>query len=204
MVSGEGIDVISGTLGIYSRMNFGQVSEAIISKGIKKSEEQILADKNNIPIYLNKLAKLASNLNREKYSLEIQNLANNYGLHDELVNSIKKGGLYFEAPSFTNINVSYLRDFIESEFNVRLCEPIKIKRETFKYIKDMCNIDLPLPSKDLIYPKIFNSSVYFLKLMQLAESKLTARDFGSYSAINRQPIKDKVGNSTGSRLGGIV
>ena len=53
----------------------------------------------------------------------------------------------------------------------------------------------------MIYPKIFNSPVYLLKLMQLSESKSTSRDFGSYKLATKQPSKSKNGNSTGSRLG---
>lgn len=39
--------------------------------------------------------------------------------------------------------------------------------------------------------------------MQLSESKLTARDFGQYSSTTKQPLKDREGNNTGSRLGGM-
>jgi len=70
-------------------------------------------------------------------------------------------------------------------------------------MKDKSKVDLPIPTSDMVYNKVFTSNIYVLKLMQLAESKLTSREFGSYSSVTRQPLKDREGNSTGSRLGGM-
>lgn len=199
--TGERIDVILGPLGIYSRMNFGQIAEAIIAKGIKKSEEEILKDPLiNTDKYLDKLSNLAKELGQDQYSEDILNLK---GRSKELVESIKQGGLFFEAPSFTKINVQKLRSFVENEFEIEISESIRIPRETFIYMKDKLQVDMPIPDKDLVYGKVFSSNIYLLKLMQIAESKLTARDFGSYSSSTRMPLKDREGNNTGSRLGGM-
>ena len=138
------------------------------------------------------------------YANEILDLHNNCNtIKDDFMKSIKKSGLFFEVPAFTNVNIKALKLFVEQQFNLQMSDPIKIKKETFKYIKQKLNISLPLPKEDLIYPKIFNSSIYILKLMQLASSKITARDFGSYGSSSHQPSKDRVGISTGSRLGSI-
>jgi hypothetical protein len=128
-----------------------------------------------------------------------------YNNHDNIqsnfIKSVKDAGLFFECPGFANINVKKLKHFIEESFNLKMAEPIKIKKETFKYMKQKLKCDLPLPKDDIIYPALFNSKIYMLKLMQLADSKITARDFGAYSMSTHQPTKDKVGTSTGSRLG---
>jgi len=204
LATGENIDCILGTLGVYSRMNFAQINEAIIAKAIAKTEKEILLDNTKLQPNLLKLSNLATQLNMPAYSNEILNLHNNYGdIKLDFMKSVKNSGLYFEVPAFTNVNIKQLKTFVETEFNLQMADPIKIKKETFSYIKQKANISLPLPKEDLIYPKIFNSSIYMLKLMQLASSKLTARDFGGYSSSNRQPSKDRVGISTGSRLGGI-
>lgn len=137
-------------------------------------------------------------LNQDKYSDEILSLADK---QEEFVESITNGALFFEAPAFSKVDIQELKSFIESEFEVQISEPIKIKRETFQYIKDKCGVDLPIPDTDMIYEKVFTSNTYMLKLMQLAESKLTCRDFGGYSSVTRQPLKDREGNNTGSRLG---
>lgn len=197
--TGEPIDVILGPLGIYSRMNFGQIAEGIIAKGIKKSEEEILKNPNqNYEVYLNKISNLANELGEHEYAQEILNLKNR---QTEFIESINRGGLFFEAPSFTKINVKRLKDFVEKEFDIQISESIKIPRETFKYFKEKCGVDLPIPTEDMIYDKVFSSNIYLLKLMQLAESKLTSREFGGYSSTTKQPLKDREGNSTGSRLG---
>jgi len=197
----EPVDLILGPLGIYSRMNFGQISEAIIAKGIKKIEHEILEnpDSNYIPS-LYKLSNLAKELGENKYSEEILSLSNR---KSDFVNSIDCGGLFFEVPSFIKVNIKKLTEFVEKEFNVQISESIKIPRETFKYMKNKTKVDLPIPTTDMVYDKVFTSNIYVLKLMQLAESKLTSREFGSYSSVTRQPLKDHEGNSTGSRLGGM-
>jgi len=201
--TGERVDIILGTLGVYSRMNFAQINECIIAKAIQKVQKEILNDNSLLKPNLLKLSNLATKLGDDDYAAEILDLHNNCdSIKNEFINSVKKNGLYFEAPSFTNVNIKGLKDFVEETFNLTMSDSIKIPKETFEYIKEKLNISLPLPTEDLVYPKIFNSSIYMLKLMQLANTKLTARDFGSYSS-NRQPSKDKVGISTGSRLGGI-
>ena len=197
--NGEPVDVILGPLGIYSRMNFGQICEAIITKGIKKTEKDILDNPDaNYITSLIKLSNLAKELGENTYANDILQLSNK---KDEFVKSIKTGGLFFEAPSFIKMDIKKLKEFVEKEFNIQISESIKIPKETFKYIKDKCTIDIPLPNDDMIYEKVFVSNIYLLKLMQLAESKLTSREFGNYSCVTRQPLKDREGNSTGSRLG---
>ena len=170
-------------------------------------QKEVLNDDTKLKEHLLSLSKLASQLDDKNdgiYSNEILDLYNNYDkIKDPFMTSVRNGGLYFEVPSFTNVNVKGLKKFVESEFNLTISDPIRIPRETFKYIKQKAKINLPLPKEDMIYPKIFNAPIYLLKLMQLASTKITARDFGSYSVSSKQPIKDRVGISTGSRLGGI-
>jgi hypothetical protein len=177
--------------------------EAIIAKGIAKVEKEIINDESKLEPNLLKLSHLANQLGRPTYSQEILDLHNNCNnIKNDFMKSVRKSGLFFEVPGFANINIKSLKSFVEQEFNLKMADPIKIKKETFKYIKQKANVSLPLPKEDLIYPKIFNSSIYLLKLMQLANSKITARDFGGYG-VSRQPSKDRIGISTGSRLGGI-
>jgi DNA-directed RNA polymerase beta subunit len=206
--TGERIDILLSPLAVFSRMNLGQVIDTTISKAIKYCEKEILDNPETIPIMLDKLIKLSNCIGNTKYSKEIeelkQNIINDKNIRDSFIISIEKGGLYFECPSFCNFKYKELSDLIETEFNIKSADAIRIKKETFEYVKKEIGVDLPVPDEDIIYPNIFNGPSYTLKLKQLSDSKTTSRDLGAVSNSTKQPIKDKTGlGNSASRLGGM-
>lgn len=203
----EPIDLIMTPLSIFSRMNFGQILEILISKVIKKCEKEFIINQNKNQIYDNliKLSKLAELLNDKEYCDEIRNLAENIKVDDNVKNkfleSIISSGLYFECKGFVDLNINDINNFIKTNFNIKTNDEIIIKKETFEYMKNLINFDIDIPKKDIVYNNIFNGPMYVIKLKHLSNSKLTSRDYGDYSTSTKQPIEDKYGRSKGSRLG---
>ncbi len=203
----EPIDVILGPLSIFSRMNFGQILEVLISKVIRKCEKEFIInqDSNQIHDELKKLSYLAKLLNDEPYSNEIEILANNIKYNPDIKNkfleNIINGGMYFECKGFVDLNISEIHKKINELFNITTNDNIRIRKETFEYAKNLVGIDIETPKRDIVYDNIFNGPMYIIKLKHLASSKLSARDYGDYSSSTKQPIEDKYGRSRGSRLG---
>ena len=206
-ITNEPIDIILGPLSIFSRMNFGQVLEVLISKVIKKCEKEFIINQNKNQIYddLMKLSYLAALLNDTDYSEEIKILAKNIKYDTEVknqfLNNITYGGMYFECKGFVDLNINEIRCKIYELFNIRANDEILIRKETFDFAKNLTKIDIDTPNKDIIYSNIFNGPMYLIKLKHLASSKLSSRDYGDYSTSTKQPIEDKYGRSRGSRLG---
>jgi len=167
-------------------LNITQVIEGLISKTITKAEEEILQDTRYIPTTLKKLSTLASSLGDPEYSQAIYDLSEKIKrdsvLSDEFIASIRDLGLFFEGQNFATFDEHRLYDTIEKLFGVTPNEPIIIKRETLQFLKDKINIDISLPNNDIILDNIFAAPIYYLKLKQEAESKLSSRDFGNYKA----------------------
>jgi len=189
-------------------MNLGQIIDATISKAIQFCEKEILDNPENIPIILDKLIKLSNCIGNYSYSQEIENLKqriiSDHEVQTAFIISVEQGGLYFEAPGFCDFKYKVLSDLIDKEFGVRSVDEIRIKKETFEYIKDEIGIDIITPTEDIIFSKIFNGPSYTLKLKQLSDSKSTSRDLGDYSKSTKQPNKDRTGlGNSASRLGGI-
>ncbi len=206
-ITHEPIDVVLGPLSIFSRMNFGQVLEVLISKVIKKCEKEFIINQDPIQIHdeLMKLAYLAKLLNDEKYSEEIQILAKNIKFDSETKNrfieSITRNGMYFECKGFVDLNISEIHSKIKELFNITTNDNLLIRKETFEYAKNLVKVNIDTPKRDIIYNNIFNGPMYIIKLKHLASSKLSSRDYGDYSSSTKQPIEDKYGRSRGSRLG---
>jgi DNA-directed RNA polymerase beta subunit len=206
--NGEPIDVIMSPLGVFSRMNFGVTIEGLVSKIIKKCENDILINENNINQVLNNLVKVSDILGNKEYSKKIRLL--NTDIHTDsntksnFIKSVKRGGLFFEAPCFANFDVKQLIDLSIKIFGITTNDSIKIKKETFEWVKtQQPNLDIPLPEKDVIYNDIYNAPLYIIKLMQLSEHKINVRDFGDYSASKKQPKADKDNLNKASKIGNM-
>ncbi len=203
----EPIDIILGPLSIFSRMNFGQILEVLISKVIRKCEKEFIInqDANQIHAELMKLSYLSKLLNDEEYSKEIEILANNIKYNPDIKNqfleNIINGGMYFECKGFVDLNINEIHKKIYELFNITTNDSIRIRKDTFEFAKNIVGIDIETPKRDIIYNNIFNGPMYIIKLKHLASSKLSSRDYGDYSSSTKQPIEDKYGRSRGSRLG---
>ena len=211
--SNKPIDYISGPISVFSRMNFGQIPEGMVSKAILKSEETLLNDPSQTYTELRKLSELASVLGDTNYSQEIYSLSeqikNNKLLQDTFITDVKNNGLYFEAPNFANFDFNQLEKLLNSKFNIHSNEDVLIKRELLLFIKNKLElrnnkINFPLPDNDIILKQIFVAPIYTLKLKQEADSRITSRDFGAYNIINKQPKQGRGKGGTlaqGSKLG---
>ena len=207
MHSNRPIDSFVGPISVVSRMNFGQVIEGLIGKGVLKAEQNILADVNSAPEQLERLARVADCLDNKAYSGQIRNLATQLNDPDtarQFANSVQELGLYFEAPNFANFNLNELRKTVEDNFNLTAVEPVKVSKELIKYMTQNLKLDVAVPAEDIILPDIFTAPIYTIKLKQEAKYRSTARDFGNYKATNRQPTQGRNKDgliAQGSRLG---
>jgi len=205
------IDVITGPMSIYSRMNIGQMLEGVTSKIITKSETDILKYANDSQFISNelvKLSKISDLFNDNEYSLLIKQLAdsisNDGTKREQFVASVRDLGLYFEAPNFTNFELKNLLKLAKQDFNIEPNENIVMPRKTLKFLKQKLDCDIDLPANDLIIKNIFTAPIYILKLKQEAKLRLNARDFGSYKVTSKQPTQGRGSGtliSQASRLG---
>ena len=159
---------------------------------------------------LNNLEKISDILGNTEYSKQIRilntNIHTDSDTKEEFINSIKRGGLFFEAPCFANFDIKKLIDISKELFGISVNDNVKVKKETFEWIKkELWKIseDQPIPDKDVIYDDIYNAPLYIIKLMQLSENKLNVRDFGDYSASKKQPKQDKNNLNKASKVGKI-
>jgi DNA-directed RNA polymerase beta subunit len=206
--SGNPIDMILSPLSVFSRMNLGQLLEGLIGKAIRKAEEQI--KNGDVFAPLENIAKLSDAIGTTKYSIEIRELLEtvktNQQLLDKFIRSVEIGGLYFEVPGFTNFDTKEIYDTVKELFDVTPNDNITASKELLTYMRTKLQLenDIALPTKDVIYKDIFNAPIYTLKLMQLSESKLNARDWGEYSASSKTPtIKGKSSIGKASRIGNM-
>jgi DNA-directed RNA polymerase beta subunit len=208
--TGEPIDIVISPLSVFSRMNFGQTIEGLLNKVIKHCEEEILLDPDkNINYILNNLVNISDIIGNKEYSNEIKQLNSDIHTNPEVkkqfINSIKTGGLYFEAPCFASFDLESLINISEELFGINTNDSIKIPKETFPWVREQLKFskEVTIPDEDVIYEDIYNAPIYMIKLMQLAENKLNVRDFGEYSASKKQPTSDKNNLNKASKIGNM-
>lgn len=199
------IDILQTFISVFSRMNLGLVIEGLMSKTIHKVEQDILLHNyTSLP----KLTKLAKLFNNTEYSLQIDKLYNNIksdnNIERQFYKSVRDHGLYFEADSFVQCEVTDMMTFVEEEFDILPVEPIMIPRETFVYMRDKLGIlDVDVPKTNVIYNDLFTGCVYINKLMHEAAGKITIRDFGTYKKTTSQPTQGRGEGANASRIGGM-
>jgi DNA-directed RNA polymerase beta subunit len=202
--TGEPIDIIQTPLGIFNRMNLGQIIEGVVSKCIHQCQKNISIE--NVENILEKLSTLAVKLGNESYSEEILELKNNKIIHNDLIKDIKQNGLYFEAPNFSKFDIVDITKFIENQFNIKSNDDILVKKELIEYMFNKLGmVDKSIiPNEDVVYKNIFNAPIYIMKLKQIASSKLNARDFGDYSSVSKTPLNNRQNNiSRSARIGSM-
>jgi len=192
MKSKHHIDVMVGPISIISRMNMGQVFEGDIAKVVVNAEEQIKRDPTCIPEVLAKLSIIANSLGDHSYAKSIlelsQHIKTSPKLFSEFKQSVEDLGLYFEVPNFATFNDVELHKNIDSLFGVSVTEPLLIKRDLLAWMNELLQTDFEIPKKDVILEDVYAAPIYTIKLKQESAGRLTARDFGSYKATNKQPV----------------
>jgi hypothetical protein len=176
-----------------------------MSKTVRQVEEDILLNNyDSLP----KLVKMAKLFNNNEYADKINTLytdiKSDSHIQRQFYKSVRDHGLYFEADSFIQCDVTDMMNFTENEFNISPIEPVRIPRDTFVYMRDKLGIsDVDIPKNDVVYDNLFTGCVYENKLMHEAAGKITVRDFGSYKKTTSQPTQGRGEGANASRIGGM-
>lgn len=125
----------------------------------------------------------------------IPNLENNE-FRNRFVEDVMSSNLFVEAPSFAEINIKTLLENSLADYK----EPILIKKETIKYMKQKLKLETPFPDEDIQLENILCAPIYIQKLSKLVSKIINARDFGSVKSITKQPTKGRA-RGGGSRVG---
>lgn len=204
--SGKRADIIINPISVYSRMNFGQLIEGIVSKTIVWCEEEILknqSDANKVSEIVQYLSGLAKIFKCDDYAEKILQLSEDIKtdvfVYNRFINSIKAVGLYFETPNFVDFNMIDLINYLK----LPVYENIIIKKETLMYMKDKLGVDIDNINEDLLLKDMFFCPNYFMKLKHESSAKITARDFGEYKRISKQPIQGHHIGGGSSKLGNM-
>ena len=201
-------DLIFNSIGIFARMNFGQVLEAIVSDIIVQNEMDLLSGKSTVYDIFNNFTELASEVfNDAEYVTEIQFVRNTIRqdsfLENYFVKDVKNKGLFFEIPNFTKFDMRKLIHIMKNRYNLQPYKRVTITRECLKYMKDKLGINISIPHNDIELPNMFAGYMYLLKLKYESKALVSARDFGLYKSTNKQPMQGRniTGISTASKLG---
>jgi DNA-directed RNA polymerase beta subunit len=195
----KSIDLIFNPFGVFSRMNFGQLLEGIISKTIMMTDQLIKNDPKNVKQIIQNLNEniikyIDVNYYTRIHSEIIDNL-NDPSFNTAFVENIQKSNLFIESPSFAEINIkSLLQNIIPAN------ESVLLKKSLIKYMRQKLNLKVNLPEQDTYLKNIFCVPIYIQKLSKLVKKIINARDFGSVKSITRQPTKGRA-RGGGSRLG---
>lgn len=196
------IDIIFNPFSVFSRMNLGQVLEGIISKSVMKCDNYIKQNPNgNIEHELEILNESIIKQIDIEYANRIQTEIINKMKHDKLFKQkfsedVCSSNLFIEAPCFAEIDISKLLESSQISYK----EPVILKKELLKYMKQKLKVDVPFLNEDIEIPNIFCAPIYIQKLYKLSAKLLNARDFGPVKAITKQPVKGRA-KSGGSRIG---
>jgi len=205
LATGEPIDLIVNPLSVFNRMVYGQLIEGAVAKAVKKVEAECIADIKKVPGYLRKFSKMSSIFGSKEYSEKLKELAISIETDSDLELEFQKdlqNGLYLEAPSFVAIDAVELIGFIENEFEIKINDDVVIPTETFEYMKRIIGNEVIIPEEDVIMEKVFNVTMYMLKLKHLSQGKMSARDFGKYKKGSNSPVKSSAsGFDKASKLG---
>ena len=184
-------------------MNISQIQEALISKSVMYCDN-IIKTSNNKEEILNLLSgflndKIIKHLGDDTYYDKIKNLLNTLQQDDTMYNNfidnVKQNNLYVEAPAFSVVNIKELYK------NAIPCnEDVLIKKEYIEYMEDALKTKCSFTKKDTVIKNMFCAPLYIMKLYKLVSSSITARDFGPYKYITKQPIKGRMVGGA-SRLG---
>jgi len=199
LTSNKPVDLIFNPFGIFSRQNLGQLLEAIISKTVMYCDNYIKTNPNDVKqviTWLNDstIQKIDSDYSQRIKTEIIDNL-DDENFKRQFINNIKQSNLFIEAPSFAKIDINYLlKDLVEYK------EPVLIKKDLIKYMKQKLKINTPFPNEDVQINNILCAPIYIQKLSKLVAKIINARDFGSVRSVTKQPTKGRA-RGGGSRVG---
>jgi len=184
---------------VFSRQNLGQLLEAVVGKSTMYCDEHIRQNPENakeIITWLNEsIIKYINPEYSSRIKNEIINNLDNIEFRNSFVENIKESNLFVEAPSFAEIDIKTL---LKNSIDYK--EPVLIKKETIKYMKQKLKLETPFPDEDVHLENILCAPIYIQKLSKLVSKIINARDFGSVKSITKQPTKGRA-RGGGSRVG---
>ncbi len=197
--SNKPIDLIYNPFGVYSRMNYGQVLEGLVSKSVMYCDEHIKKYPKDTKFVINWLNENVLQFIDNQYYNRIKTdiIANldNQDFLNSFVENIQSSNLFVEVPSFAEVDI---RNLLKNAVNYK--ETVLLKKELLKYIKQKLKVDIGFPEEDIYLENIFCAPIYIQKLSKLVSKIINARDFGSVKSITRQPTKGRASGG-GSRVG---
>lgn len=194
------IDMIFNPFGVYSRMNYGQIINGMISKSVRKYDNLIRNNPENIEQTIKELNEKIIYYLDENYYNDVRTLIINR-LHDQnfrnlFINNILENNLYIRAKAFKQLNIKQLSANLEPSN-----ENIIISKQCLKYLKQNMKLDLNFTIvDDIVCKNVFCAPIYTMKLYKLTSKTINARDFGPVESLTGQPTKGRA-KQGGSKLG---
>jgi len=179
---GRHADICINPLGIISRMNIGQLFEAHLAMSIQDLKFQLLAmlragkKQDEIKTYLKKYVKIIDNTTNGWYYAQ------------------------FRAQLPKEITEEFIRDFsvIQPPFESLTVDQLITALEYTNTKFEQVVFD-PISKTNLINP-IAVGSLYFFRMVHIAEERLSARGIGAYTRRTLQPLGGRR-NKGGQRMG---
>jgi len=132
--SNKPIDLIYNPFGVYSRMNYGQVLEGLVSKSVMYCDEHIKKYPKDTKFVINWLNENVLQFIDNQYYNRIKTdiIANldNQDFLNSFVENIQSSNLFVEVPSFAEVDI---RNLLKNAVNYK--ETVLLKKELLKYIK---------------------------------------------------------------------
>jgi len=199
MNTNKPIDLVFNPFGIFSRMNLGQLLEALVGKSVMYCNEHIKNHPENTKQTISWLNEsVLKHIDLDYYHRIKNEIIDN--LDDEafrtiFVETINKSNLFVEAPGFAEVDI---KNLLKGSIDYK--ETVLLKKDLIKYMKQKIKIETPFPDEDIYLKNILCAPIYIQKLSKLVSKIINARDFGAIKAISRQPTKGRA-RGGGSRVG---
>jgi DNA-directed RNA polymerase beta subunit len=193
------IDLIFNPFSVFSRQNLGQLLEAVVGKSTMYCDKHIKENPESVKETISWLNESILKHIDEMYYLRVKNEIienlDNKEFRDNFIENVNQSNLFVEAPSFAEIDIKTL---LKTSIDYK--EPVLIKQETIKFIKQKLKLETSFPDSDVYLENILCAPIYIQKLSKLVSKIINARDFGSVKTITKQPTKGRA-RGGGSRVG---
>ncbi len=181
--NGEHVDICINPLGIISRMNIGQLYELHLGMSVldlKKELMKMIKEKNNqnkIKKYLLDYIDIIDKTENKWYKTQLENQLLTREIDEKFIQD-----LYILQPPFESVDLSDVKkalQYTNTKFRQKIYDPV---------------------SGQELQNKIAVGSMYFFKMVHLAESRLSGRSISGYARRTMQPLGGRK-NEGGQRLG---
>lgn len=182
---GTPVEIIFNTIGLYSRMNWGQIFETQLGYAIcfhLRKEIELLLKNYDSKKDLSKLQENVRYAIGEK-NFELYNLTNEKNLL-EIADHLVDNGIYITIPQFSDFSIKDIEKILK-DLNLDESGKVDLYDGT---------------TGEKFIDKVLVGYKYILKLEHMILDKIHARSIGKYNLINNQPLGGKA-HFGGQRLG---